>query len=176
MRDSVTYESNIHVHQYVRKFRARVAYAKFIRRWEIRAFALISRRNLNAYHVPPRRVSTAVAGIIITEQLSCGSLGPFARWQTRRRRFTYLSDIRPCLTINSRWRISQVTLKFHEWLSTDKSPSWSINPIADERTTVVPAIDVNGYTIRIIADNLSPFVYLRARAPYPWYYFVILGY
>lgn len=27
-----------------------------------------------------------------------------------------------------------------------------------------PPIDVNGYTIRIIADNLSPFVYLCARA------------
>lgn len=99
----------------------------------IHAFALISRRNLNAYHVPPRLdAAAAAAGIIITEQLSCGSLGPFARWQTRRRRFTYLSDIRPCLTINSRWRISQVTLKFHEWLSTDKSPSCGINPIADE--------------------------------------------
>lgn len=102
---------------------------------EIHAFALISRRNLNAYHVPPRldaAAAAAAAGIIITEQLSCGSLGPFARWQTRRRRFTYLSDIRPCLTINSHWRISQVTLKFHEWLSTDKSPSCGINPIADE--------------------------------------------
>lgn len=37
------------------KLRARAAYAKFIRRRHPRALALISRRNLNAYHVPSRR-------------------------------------------------------------------------------------------------------------------------
>lgn len=94
-------------HRYVHKLGARAAYAKFIRRRDPRA-ALISRRNLNAYHVPPRRGASRRGRrdyhnrAIIAREFR-GLRPPLVG---RRAGAGYLSQIRPCLTINSRWRIS----------------------------------------------------------------------